>query len=99
MTTEKKLIKNKLGLLELATYLMNVSEASRVMGVSRDTFFDSVNETSSSQVELQQSMFLLYIKCLAPCVFGKTRSEMIENGNEWKTCIKKAGGLLKTATA
>lgn len=39
MTTEEKLIKNKLGLLELASYLKNVSEACRVMGYSRDTFY------------------------------------------------------------
>lgn len=39
MTTEQKLIKNKLGLLELASYLQNVSEACRVMGYSRDTFY------------------------------------------------------------
>jgi transposase InsO family protein len=39
MTIEQKLIKNKLGLLELSTYLNNVSEACRVMGYSRDTFY------------------------------------------------------------
>ena len=39
MTTQEKLIKNKLGLLELAAYLQNVSEACRVMGYSRDTFY------------------------------------------------------------
>jgi len=39
MTTEEKLIKNKLGLLELAEYLKNVSEACRIMGYSRDTFY------------------------------------------------------------
>lgn len=39
MTTPEKLIKNKLGLLELANYLKNVSEACRVMGYSRDTFY------------------------------------------------------------
>ncbi|OAQ20925.1 ISSod13, transposase [Thermosulfurimonas dismutans] len=39
MTTQEKLIKNKLGLLELAAYLKNVSEACRVMGFSRDTFY------------------------------------------------------------
>jgi hypothetical protein len=31
MTAEEKLIQNKLGLLELAAYLKNVSEACRVM--------------------------------------------------------------------
>jgi transposase InsO family protein len=39
MTTEAKLIKGKLNLLELATYLGNVSEACRTMGYSRDTFY------------------------------------------------------------
>jgi len=39
MTTAEKLIKNKLGLLELANYLKNVSEACRMMGYSRDTFY------------------------------------------------------------
>jgi transcriptional regulator of acetoin/glycerol metabolism len=39
MTTDEKLVKNKLRLLELANYLKNVSEACRVMGYSRDTFY------------------------------------------------------------
>jgi transposase len=39
MTTEHKLIKSKMGLLDLASYLHNVSEACRVMGYSRDTFY------------------------------------------------------------
>ena len=39
MTIDQKLIKNKLGLLELSTYLNNVSEVCRVMGYSRDTFY------------------------------------------------------------
>ncbi len=39
MTTDQKLIRNKLGLLDLASYLKNVSEACRVMGYSRDTFY------------------------------------------------------------
>jgi len=40
MTTEQKLIKKKMSLLELAEYLKNVSEACRVMGVSRQNFYD-----------------------------------------------------------
>jgi len=39
MTTEQKIIKNKLGLLELAKTLGNVSQACRVMGFSRDSFY------------------------------------------------------------
>ena len=36
MTTHQKLIKSKMGLLELASYLQNVSEACRAIGYSRD---------------------------------------------------------------
>jgi transposase InsO family protein len=38
-TTNQKLIKAKLGLLELAKQLGNVSQACKVMGYSRDTFY------------------------------------------------------------
>ena len=40
MTTQEKLIKGKMNLLELAEYLKNVSEACRVTGVSRQHFYD-----------------------------------------------------------
>ncbi len=40
MTTQEKLIHSKLNLLDLAEYLKNVSEACRVMGVSRQHFYD-----------------------------------------------------------
>jgi transposase InsO family protein len=39
MTTEKKLIQPKMGLLKLAEKLGNVSEACKVMGYSRDSFY------------------------------------------------------------
>lgn len=39
MTTREKLIRNKLGLLELAEHLGNVSQACKVLGFSRDTFY------------------------------------------------------------
>lgn len=39
MTTETKLIKAKLNLLELGAYLGNVSETCRTLGYSRVTFF------------------------------------------------------------
>lgn len=39
MTNESKIIKNKLGLLELAKYLGNVSESCKVFGYSRDSFY------------------------------------------------------------
>lgn len=39
MTTEQKIIKNKVGLLKLAQQLGNVSRACKVMGYSRDSFY------------------------------------------------------------
>lgn len=39
MTTEHKIIKNKLGLLKLAQQLSNVTQACSVMGYSRDSFY------------------------------------------------------------
>lgn len=39
MTTEQKVIKAKVGVLELAKQLGNVSQACRVMGYSRDSFY------------------------------------------------------------
>jgi transposase InsO family protein len=40
MTQREKLAKAKMSLIELAEYLKNVSEACRVMGVSRQHFYD-----------------------------------------------------------
>lgn len=39
MTTEEKVIKNKLGLIKLAKTLGNVSQACKVIGYSRDSFY------------------------------------------------------------
>ena len=39
MTQQEKVIKVKVGLLELAKQLGNVSHACRVMGYSRDSFY------------------------------------------------------------
>jgi hypothetical protein len=39
MTTQQKIIKNKLGILNLADQLQNVSKACRIMGYSRDSFY------------------------------------------------------------
>ncbi len=41
MTTSEKVIKNKLGLLELSQQLGNVSRACKIMGYSRDSFIVS----------------------------------------------------------
>ncbi len=40
MTTQDKLIRKKLSLLELAEFLQNISEACRINGCSRQHFYD-----------------------------------------------------------
>lgn len=39
MSTEEKIIKNKVGLLELSNHLGNVSRACKIFGYSRDSFY------------------------------------------------------------
>ena len=39
MTTEQKIIRAKVGVLELAKQLGNVSKACQLMGYSRDSFY------------------------------------------------------------
>jgi len=39
MTTQAKFIKNKLGIVELAQHLGNVSQACKVMCYSRESFY------------------------------------------------------------
>ena len=39
MTTDQKIIKNQIGLLELAKQLGNVSQACKILGYSRDSFY------------------------------------------------------------
>ena len=46
MTTDQKVIKTKVGLLELAKQLGNVADACRIMGYSRDSSTDSKSSTS-----------------------------------------------------
>jgi len=51
MTTQEKLIKAKLNLLDLGAYLGNVSEACRQMGYSRDTFYRLKNRFDEAGME------------------------------------------------
>jgi hypothetical protein len=51
MTTEQKIIRAKVGLLELAKQLGNVSQACKMMGYSRDMSMAETNCASTSRVK------------------------------------------------
>ena len=51
LNTNEKIIKHKVGLLNLAEELGNVSKACQVMGVSRDTFYRYQSAVEEGGVE------------------------------------------------
>ena len=47
MTKDQKVIRGKVGLLELAKQLGNVSQACKMLGYSRDSFYRSTRRAAS----------------------------------------------------
>ena len=58
MTQEQKIIRAKVGLLELAKQLGNVSQACKIMGYSRDSFlrFQELYEKGAAPKPLVQNI-------------------------------------------
>ncbi len=61
LQSNEKIIKHKVGLLNLAEELGNVSKACQIMGLSRDTFYRYRNAVEDGGVARRVSKLVIFV--------------------------------------